>query len=139
MRFWYLSYRLQNSVSPEPLLLVHTRRDLNESNISCTDPFVSSETEVYSYMSTFARNGTELYSHITYFSASRTELCPKTNKSVSYRMGYTMIGQNVSLFLVLFKVIFISINLLKSDVPNALSLGRLFQQYTSQISATRMR
>ena len=27
-------------------------------------------------------------------------------------------------------------NLLKSDVPSALSLGRLFQQYTSQISAT---
>ena len=28
---------------------------------------------------------------------------------------------------------------LKSDVSSALSLGRLFQQYTSQISATLMR
>ena len=31
------------------------------------------------------------------------------------------------------------IYLLKSDVPGAFSLGRLFQQYTSQISATLMR
>ena len=31
------------------------------------------------------------------------------------------------------------INLLKSDVPSALSLGRLFEQSTSQISGTLMR
>ena len=44
-----------------------------------------------------------------------------------------------SLFLALFKAFSYYINLLKSDVPSALSLGRLFQQYTSQISATLMR
>ena len=50
-----------------------------------------------------------------------------------------LLYDTVSLFLVLFKVFFIFINVLKSDAPCALSLGRLFQQCTSQISATLMR
>ena len=49
-----------------------------------------------------------------------------------------LLYDTVSLFLVLYKV-FSYINLLKSDVPSALSLGRVFQQYTYQISATLMR
>ena len=85
------------SASEHSLSRAFVARTHNEGKISCTDPFVSSETGVYSYMTTFARNGTELYSHITYFSACRTELCPKTNKSVSYRTGYTMIGQSLLL------------------------------------------
>ena len=40
---------------------------------------------------------------------------------------------------VLIKVFIYFINLLKSDVPSALSFGRLFQQSTSQISGTLLR
>ena len=50
-----------------------------------------------------------------------------------------LLYDTVSLFLVLFKVFLYFINLLKSDVPSALLLGRLFQQSTSQISGTLMR